>query len=769
MHVLLVWWRSVARDGPTLLAFVLVAVNAASTAAAGAIVYALLAAPLPVLDAHRLVSFVGLAYVEDALSWWGQAAGLEGLAAFDVADVPLRDEAGERWVRSVAVSESFFDVVKPHMSEGRPLRAEGEAVVSYRLWRERYQARNVIGTRINVGGQTYDVVGVAAPGFAFPYEAELWLLAAAGGLFSPLGHIEGAGATPLRLRGGMLGRLRDSSSVGEVRDQMYALLSRLGSERSSSGVKYGDLIGVRPITEWMTRDVPGSARTIVYGAVCGVLLSAASLTILLLVRARRGAREVRIKMWLGATSRRLAIEHGVTAGVTAVATAGAAVLLTQWFVTGVGTLIPGMPQSVLDRSAVVTGAPALAACIVFVVIGVSTLWTYAPVRRAQGPAALLPAYSFRFHSALIGVQTAAMVILVHGAVRIHSLVQAAASINHGISPGVIALSISHAMPEERGQSVAARREWLGLLSETLRNTTAGSVGLSSRLPVWAADRGMQELRFADLSIMASVVEADAGVFNVWGIRTIEGTTPDTLGDGDVVVARALKQRLFGEAPAVGRVIDLRGGPARVAAVVDDTRAIDDPEVAPLTVYVAFGCMGIEVPNTTYASVACTDCERAAAAANEALKGTRFSLGRVTFFERLFDAAVAEPRTRARIWTGYTLVGALVALMSVFGLVAYGVVARQKEIGIRIALGATPTRVVWLATGPTLMAAIGGIAAGYAAVTAWGLGPELPETSIAMQVAVVALVGGIVAVVALLSARLANVASPVELLKPADEA
>jgi predicted permease len=743
----------------TAIALVTLAVGTGANVTVFSFVDALLFRPAPgVIDPGSLISIYtsdfssgpyGSSSYPDFLSLQEQATVFSDIAAESGSDVAaLRTRESVERVRTAAVTGRYFGLLGLRPAAGRMIGASDTnasappvAVIGNDLWRRAFATDlGVVGASVVLNGTPFTVVGVAPVGFRgldLGHPVDVWTP-----YVPPPASPKARGNRGLSI----VARLKPGASLNEAQTQLSGIASQLA--RAYPETNLGILSAPktpRPMVAIpQTRMSPefrsqiATISAILMAAVGLVLLIAcANIAALVISRATTRTREIAIRLALGAGRMRVLRQLVTESVVLALAGGGLGVLFSLWTGDVLPGFLPPEQSSMLDAA---LDARTLAFAVAISCIS-SILFGLAPalqaVRRSD-PSALRGeagrvsdvASTTRLRRAVVTFQVAAaVVLLVTAALLVQSLANArTADLGFATRDAVVA---SLELPTADFTPEAGLEYYEAAIDAVRRVPGVVSAGLAAALPLSGRERrgfrveGYEPRPGEDRELNYNVV--DSGYFDALRVPLLAGRVFDTHDRAEApavaVVNDVLANNYFG-GDAIGKhLTDSKGTVMEVVGVVRATRH-RAPQEGPLPVVFyplaqSYRSNMSLIAKTAGDPVGVVRAVRSAAAAVD----TRVPVYRVlTLATHLEEALYVERLTTVLVGTCGAM-ALLLATIGVYGVIAYAVVRRTREIGVRIALGARPSHVVKLVLGEglsiTLIGLISGLAATSLAVQALG--------------------------------------------------
>jgi putative ABC transport system permease protein len=639
---------------------------------------------------------------------------LEHLTTFDEHDADLAGAGAPVHVPAAAVTPEFFETfgIQPVLGQTfLSVTGANGVVISSSLWRDQFSSDpHIIGRKVTTEGVDRVIIGVIPPGFAYPDGAVLWL---------PLKFDLDA---PVRFSRATVGRLKHGATPDQVRTELQAV----------AGPKYNASV------EPMKDAVVSSARRplfILAGAVAFVLLIAcANLAALSLTRADVRKEEIAVRAALGAAPYRIGRELLTESVLLSLAGGIGGLLFALW---AVPVFLALAPEHELPRLAEIR----LDWRVVAFTFGVSALtgtgFGFAPaVRMIRRPLRETLSRGGRtftrasgLHGALVVVELALALVLLAGAGLMIKTVMRLRSLDLGFEPENV-MTMRVLLPRSVYPSDETARSFESSLLKRLSAIPdvrgAGSVDdgplgqFISQLPlVTAGGRDFRDYNVEKITV-------SPGYFQVMRIPLLRGreftARDDSKADRVAIISESIAQELWHNEDPIGKRITLSDKEPpeglRVVGVVKDIRQEADALRRRRAVYQSYlqGVMWEYPRELTFDVRSDADPDVLIPAMRTALHDVDPDRAPISIasMDDVMDERIATPRFETRILTAFSAMAVLLACIGVYGVMANSVQARTREIGIRIALGATAWAVLRRVFGRALMLTAVGVSAGIAA-------------------------------------------------------
>jgi predicted permease len=701
--------------------------------------YAVVLRPLPYHEPDRLVWIYSSSEAVarnstsalDYFDYRRQFRGFESVAA-QLVFRPITYLTGDgepEPLRFTQVSFNYFTTLGVRPALGRTFAVGEEepsapnvVVLSHGLWQRRLGGRpDAVGRTLTLDGAAYQVVGVMPPGIDFPSEVDLWRPMRRG---EPVA--EGRGNNNF----GLFGRLRPGVSLESAQAEASVLAGQL--ERAYPENK-GWGLGLLPMHEVFFGDYRPAMIRLMAAVLLLLLVTCANVSSLFLARAVSRNGELAVRLALGASRSRLAW-HVLGESMLVAAAGGAAGLALSWgAVRGLRALAPaGLPRlheiAVDGTVTLVTAGICMLAGLVAGVVPAVRGSRVAPadaLGREKGVASGRGGSALR--SGLVVVQVALSLVLLIGSTLMVKSFLALYRTDVGFSAAnmLIADVRPPATLLEDGEKLA---RFYRDLTDRLRGTPGvKDVALAEQLPFLAG--GMYNEVFAGdrpappegQRLGAERRRVGDGHFRALGIAVLKGREilpSDTEGRPLVVVInQALADRLWPHQLALGKTLVLPWDPdvrLEVVGVVANIREFGpaaDPRPTFYPPLAQIQATGVQVGvRTTGDPVAIVSLVKQAA--REVAPDVAISAFQT--MDTRFATRTAAPRFRTVLLAVFGVLALALAASGLFSLLSYLAAQRERELGIRLALGARQGAVTWLILRRGLALAAGGIAAGAAA-------------------------------------------------------
>jgi putative ABC transport system permease protein len=788
--------RSLRTNWTFTAAAVALALGLGANTAIFSVVDAVMFRPLPYPESQRLVvtwttrrnidykSFENPAAVramrhwsvadDDLAVWTQRTRTLDALSGWRTWEVTVSGAGDPERLRGAAVTPEFFRLFGARTVLGRTFLPTEDRpgddqviVLSHGMWQRRFGSDpRVLGRTINIDGVPHAVVGVVEPGF----RPVLPSLIANPEYYITMSHAM-QGARRKFAIFTAAGRLRPGVTLAQAQADMTAMAAGIEKENPRKKDQGIELVPLE-------REVSEGARPsmiVLLGAVgCVLLICCANVANLLLTRATARQREISVRAVLGAGQwrlvRQLLTESVLLAGLGGVA----GMLLAHW---GVRALVAAMPTGTLPRTAEMTvdlrvflfgfGLSLVTGLLFGIVPAVEAArWSMRGLSEAikEGGRAGAGGRGRRLRNTLVVAEVAlALVLLTSAGLLVRSFVSL-----RGVDLGFRAehvLTAGLTLPTARYPDMPQRAAFIERVLERVEHVPGVTVAaMSNSVPV--SPRSVVSVN--GLEIEGVTDNAAAGYrtvtpdyFRVMGVPLRKGRlfTPADMKGSTIIVNEAFVRRywpgLRSDSPEpLGRHITWKKTAREIIAVVGDIKfhgikADPTPEIYMPYTENMFPYLALMVTTTRPAGQITPPVRAAVHSVDRDL-----ALERVATMDDVIGEELAQPRFHMTLLVSFAVLALALAAVGIYGVVGYSVTQRSREIGIRMALGASPGSVLRSVLGEAALLALGGVAGGVAAALGatralssflFGVKPVDPPT--------IAAVAGVLIAVALAAAWL----------------
>jgi putative ABC transport system permease protein len=711
-------WRSLGRRPAfTSGAIATLAFGIAVTSALFSVVDTVLLRPLPFPSANQLVtiyeasparrervSLVAPVRLEEWNRFSHAFVALSGSYTENVTDTSGAEPerlAGRR------VAPRYFEVFGMAPLAGRTFNASEEAyggpkaaVIAEGLWTRRYgRSAEAVGRRLTIGGDGYTIVGVMPAAFTSA-AVDVWLPAQFAVSSGPMRR-------DARFLSGV-GRLKPGVTIEKARADLARVQDDLAAQYPSTDKGWSVTIG--GLKDALVGDYR-RALLLVFGAVLSLfLIAVANISGLMLVQLHRRSAELAIRSAIGGS--RAQIIGAIMREVVSIAIAGAAAgwAAAIWIVDAVGSLFTRLPRSAelgLDwRALAFTAAASAGAAIAFGLVPALHATRDSIARAAAAGSRGAAGGRHRLQSTLVFAQIALSVLLAGSAgLLLRSYYELSRADTGFNAPGTLTFHVGAAWDEDRQKVGQFQQQFVAQLQQLPGVTAAGftnflpETGATLRYQVHIAGIGAPQP--AGLTVGERTITS--GYLRALQVPLIAGEWCPALTYDTNAPATALVNRRFVDTFALGQNLVGREGsfdfdaqhPWRIVGVIGDI-VEDAPGTQPVP-YVYMCLPAGSWPDPEYVVRAAGDPRSLASGIRQLVH--RLAPARPVFSVKRVDDVISgtldQPRLDSSLLAIFAAAATQLAALGLYGLLMLGVAERRRELGVRMALGASPADVVWL--------------------------------------------------------------------------
>jgi putative ABC transport system permease protein len=740
--------------GATAVMVFTLALAIGATTAIFSVVYGVLLRPLPYADPNRIMAV----FEVNSMGAWSRVAdpnfddfrdqnrSFQAMAKYNYYVVSVSGASQPTRTTVAHVSPEFLKVFGVQPILGRDFIAsdakKGAAplvLVSYGYWRQYLgSSPDLSQSHLKIGGAIFSVIGVLPAGLRFPADVDLWLPA----------DLEGENRSRTSHNYNAVGRLRDGVTVEFANRDISAIARRIhdtSSEQNDYLLKDGIVV---PLQDSITGKAH-SALLVLLGAVGFLLLVAcANVANLLLAQASVRERELAIRSALGAARGRLIRQFLTEAFLISLVGGGLGVVGAFW---GVAGLVALAPQNLPRLDSISISIPVLVFAFLLSTAVAASLGAFTAARATSGDLrkGLVEGGrgqagsqgSQRVGRVIVAAQIAITLVLVVGAGLLGRSLIKVLEVNPGFRVDKI-VTMDVSLPWVEDPKVrAGQGVFYSKLIDGLRQIPGvRKVGATSGLPM---DGGLPDGMFLLMTQneipktmdglvamfqqkerpggVADFCGATEGYFQVLGISLIRGRIFDKRDGANAphvaVISESLARDRWPNQDPIGRTIEFGNidGDLRlltIIGVVGDTHeyGLDVPPRP--TVYV--NLLQRPLPGITVTMLSDGNTQLVSSAARGILQDLNPEIpARFRTFSQVYSASLGSRRFNVILIGFFGITALLLATAGVFGVMAYSVSRRTREIGVRVALGAGSGEVLWMILSQGLRTIFIGVAIGIA--------------------------------------------------------
>lgn len=742
-----------AKPGFTAVTLLTLAIGIGGTTAIFGAVNAVLLRPLPYPGPDQLMRVYktplkeperigGAVSPPDFTDWRHDNSAFIELAAYDNDSFALTGNGAAEQIPTGEVTGGFFSVMGTPPMLGRvitmaddPMGSRDVVVLSHALWVRRFGANpSILGQQLMIDGVSREVIGVMAAGFQYPLRSEMWTPLR----FSARDLETQRGAQYIQV----IGRLKPGVTIDRSREDMRAIGARLA--RDFPRTNRDTTASVHPLRESMVRNVRQSMFVLLGAVGLVLLIVCVNVAGLVLIRSLGRGCELAVRVAMGAGRITLVRALLVESLLLGLAGGAAGLVMAYWATMAIAALDPSIGVPLLNQTrldTVVIGFAFGVAVVASVVFGTLPAWQASGIGdvvariREEGGSTTSDPKRQRLRSLLIVAETTLAVVLLVGAGLLARSFERLLAVDLGFSAAAVQ-TFNIALPDARYVQPLQRQAFVETLLE--RAATVPNVESSAAvfgLPLTSFQYGISTssrdgVTLSDdqqdaLTLQVRLVTPD--YFKTMGIPIVKGrgfTAGDRIGSQPVAMLNSTgAARVWPDQDALGHHLQIgtrfgmggeRAG-GTVIGIAGDVRDFGPASPLAPTLYLSHAQWpdgGVSIVAKARNGDPASLVQPMRALLQDLDPDVPMSA--VRSMDQLSSAAVAQPRLYLVLIASFAGTAMLLAAIGLYGVLAYAVGQRTREIGIRLALGARRGEVLRMVMTQAGRLAVAGVGIGLAA-------------------------------------------------------